>query len=90
MALDARARTLRFLSLSMACAGEDGEPTPLPIQPPVGDGRLGLCGACVTHCRAEPEFGESTFVTFCGGAELTSGLLLRYTMYGIAVSLPAC
>ena len=44
------------------CAGDDArEPTPLPVQSPVRDGRLGLCGACVTHCRAEPENGQSTF-----------------------------
>ena len=40
----------------------------------------------MTHCWAEPEFGKSNFAIFCGGKGLT-GLLLRYTIYGIAVSV---
>ena len=58
------------------CAGDDArEPTPLPIQSPVWDGRLGLCGACATHCRTEPETGESSCVTFGGDKGLTRLLL---------------
>ena len=49
------------LSPPMAgCAGDDArEPTPLPVQPPVRDGRLGLRGACVSRCWAELGSGES-------------------------------
>ena len=83
-----RAHAQVSLSSPMAgCAGDDArEPTPLPIQSPVRDGRLGLCGACVTHCWAEPSTSESAFVIFCG--EALTELFLRSAGYEVAVSSP--
>ncbi|KAM5536644.1 hypothetical protein V8D89_009739 [Ganoderma adspersum] len=36
------------------CRRRGGRANAFPIQSPVGDGRLGLCGVGASHCKAEP------------------------------------
>ncbi|KAM5540631.1 hypothetical protein V8D89_005662 [Ganoderma adspersum] len=40
--------------ITSQCRRRGGRANALPIQSPVGDRRLGLCGVDASHCKAEP------------------------------------
>ena len=55
--------------ITSSCRRRGGRANPFPVQSPVRDGRLGLCGVGVSHCKAEPPTSERlrrSFVFKCG------------------------
>ena len=51
-------RLLPSSRITSWCRRRGGRADAFPVQSPVGDGRLGLCGVGVSHCKAEPPIGE--------------------------------
>ena len=47
------------------CWRRGGRADAFPVQSPVGDGRLGLCGVGVSHCKAEPPISEPHKCSIC-------------------------
>ncbi|PIL26045.1 hypothetical protein GSI_11799 [Ganoderma sinense ZZ0214-1] len=53
--------------ITSSCRRKGGRANAFPIQSPVGDGRLGLCGVGASHCKAEPPTACTGFLrTRCG------------------------
>ncbi|KAM5537442.1 hypothetical protein V8D89_008961 [Ganoderma adspersum] len=44
--------------ITSRCRRRGGRVNAFPVQSPVGDGRFGLCGVGVSHCKAEPPTSE--------------------------------